>query len=55
MEGKGFKRYLAYLNPRVFDISRITIARDVYQMFLEEKKKLKKVLGKQRVCLTTDT
>ncbi|XP_024033118.1 zinc finger BED domain-containing protein RICESLEEPER 1-like [Morus notabilis] len=55
VEGKGFKRYSAYLNPRVFDISRITIARDVYQMFLEEKKKLKKVLGKQRVCLMTDT
>ncbi|XP_024018141.1 zinc finger BED domain-containing protein RICESLEEPER 2-like [Morus notabilis] len=48
VEGKGFKRYSAYLNPRVFDISRIIIASDVYQMFLEEKKKLKKVLGKQR-------
>lgn len=37
--------------------SKVTIAREIYQLYLEEKKKLKSFLvsNSQRVCLTTDT
>jgi hypothetical protein len=55
VEGVGFKRYSKVLQPKFELPSRITVARDCWQRYIEEKPKLKKVLAKQRICLTTDT
>lgn len=55
VEGEGFKLYSRYMNPKFDPPSRITVARDIYNLYVDEKKKLKTVLSKERVCLTTDT
>lgn len=52
---KGFRNFCLVMEPKFFVPSRITIARDCLNLFLDEKQKLKKVLRKQRECLTTDT
>lgn len=57
VETEGFKEFCNVACPK-FDIpSRITIAQDVYQMYVDEKKLLKSTLMKssQRVSLTTNT
>ena len=56
VEGRGFRKMLNRLEPRFTVPSRVTISRDCYQLFLDEKKKLKAWLMKSciRVCLTTD-
>ncbi|CAL9030025.1 unnamed protein product, partial [Prunus brigantina] len=56
VEGIGFREFLE-VQPR-FDLpSRTTIARDVWDLYQEEKAKIKSVLthNAQRVSLTTDT
>ena len=56
-ETEGFRHFYSIACFR-FDVpSRVTIARDIYQIYLEEKKKLKLFLLKssQEICLTTDT
>jgi len=55
VEGEGFKRYSKVLQPRFEVPSRITVARDCMQRYVEEKPKLKKLLKNHRICLTTDT
>uniref|UniRef100_A0A803PI39 HAT C-terminal dimerisation domain-containing protein n=1 Tax=Cannabis sativa TaxID=3483 RepID=A0A803PI39_CANSA len=55
VEGEGFRQYSHYMNPKFYPPSRITIARDIYNVYLDEKKKLKSVMSRERVCLTTDT
>lgn len=55
VEGEGFVKYSNKLQPRFVVPSRITVARDIMQIFLEEKAKMKNILRKQRICLTTDT
>ena len=57
LEGEGFRKFCRVLNPKFDPPSRRAISRDVFQLFLGEKKKLKDffVAKKQRVCLTTDT
>lgn len=55
VEGEGFMRYSNILQPGFEVPCRTTVARDPTQIFLEEKSKMKKVLKKQRICLTTDT
>ncbi|CAL9015309.1 unnamed protein product [Prunus brigantina] len=57
VEGIGFREFLKEAQPR-FDLpSRTTIARDVWDLYQEEKAKIKSVLthNAQRVSLTTDT
>ncbi|KAF1881864.1 hypothetical protein Lal_00038505 [Lupinus albus] len=56
VEGCGFRRMINQLEPRFIVPSRFTIARDCYQLFLEEKKKLKAWFSKscKRICMTTD-
>ncbi|XP_074369609.1 zinc finger BED domain-containing protein RICESLEEPER 2-like [Apium graveolens] len=55
LEGEGFKLYSRYMNPKFDPPSRMTIARDVYNLYVDEKKKIKNMLSKEKVCLTTDT
>lgn len=55
VEGVGFKRYSKVLQPKFELPSRVTVARDCWQLYIEQKSKLKKVLKNQRICLTTDT
>ncbi|KAK3189129.1 hypothetical protein Dsin_028690 [Dipteronia sinensis] len=57
VEGNGFKYMLSVFEPRFHVPCRTTIARDVLQVYVDEKKKLKDffVRNQQRVCLTTDT
>ncbi|KAL6276202.1 hypothetical protein ACE6H2_019803 [Prunus campanulata] len=57
VEGIGFREFLKEAQPR-FDLpSHTTIARDVWDLYQEEKAKIKSVLthNAQRVSLTTDT
>ena len=55
VEGEGFRQYSSYLNPKFQAPSRVTVARDIYKLFLEEKVKLKEELRQQRIAITTDT
>ena len=32
VEGEGFKQYSFYMNLRFEDVSRVTVARDIYQL-----------------------
>jgi hypothetical protein len=55
MEGKRFRLFSKTLQPK-FDISSpFTIMRDCLKLYVEEKKRLKRALKGQRLCLTTDT
>ncbi|KAI4357416.1 hypothetical protein L6164_001364 [Bauhinia variegata] len=56
VEGRGFCQFVNRLEPRFTVPSRRTITRDCYQLFLDEKCKLKEFLKKScvRACLTTD-
>ncbi|KAK2655675.1 hypothetical protein Ddye_008727 [Dipteronia dyeriana] len=57
VENRGFQRFCFELCP-LFDLpSRRTIVRDLYQLYIDEKIKLKDYFNrsKVRVCLTTDT
>ena len=56
LEWEGFRQFCTKAQPR-FDLpSKSTIARDVLQLYLAERKILKGELTKssQKVCLTTD-
>ncbi|KAI3454733.1 hypothetical protein Pfo_011396 [Paulownia fortunei] len=55
VEGEWFKAFCQFLEPRFEVPSRHIVARDCMKIFLEEKKKLKRILKTQRVCLTTYT
>ncbi|KAL1341917.1 hypothetical protein AAHE18_09G121600 [Arachis hypogaea] len=56
VEGIGFRRILNRFEPRFMVPSRMTVSRDYFQLYLDEKKRLKEWLAKScaRVCLTTD-
>uniref|UniRef100_A0A9I9EIR0 HAT C-terminal dimerisation domain-containing protein n=1 Tax=Cucumis melo TaxID=3656 RepID=A0A9I9EIR0_CUCME len=57
VESEGFHQFCRALNPKFVIPSRVTVAKDCFQMYMKEKKKLKNALTRsgQRVCLTTDT
>jgi len=55
IEGEAFRRYSKVLQPGFDPPSRITVARDYMQRYIEEKPKLKKILKNHRICLTTYT
>ncbi|KAK2658635.1 hypothetical protein Ddye_005168 [Dipteronia dyeriana] len=57
VENRGFRKFCFELCP-LFDLpSRRTIVRELYQLYIDEKIKVKKYFNrsKVRVCLTTDT
>ncbi|KAL0556910.1 hypothetical protein IC582_005427 [Cucumis melo] len=57
VESEGFHQFCRALNPKFVIPSRVTVAKDCFQMYMKEKKKLKNALTRsgQRVCLTTNT
>ncbi|KAL1148934.1 hypothetical protein V6Z11_A10G158800 [Gossypium hirsutum] len=57
VESEGFKKFLFVACPRFHIPSRTTMTRDVYQLYLNERVKIKQLLKSScsRVCLTTDT
>ncbi|XP_050919512.1 zinc finger BED domain-containing protein RICESLEEPER 2-like [Lathyrus oleraceus] len=56
VEGEGFKFYSKVMQPQFTIPSRCTIARDYFQLYLDEKQKLKAFFKSDcnRVALTTD-
>ncbi|XP_062099949.1 zinc finger BED domain-containing protein RICESLEEPER 2-like [Humulus lupulus] len=54
IEGKGFRLLVTHFFPNFDFLSRYTIARDIYQLFLEEKKKLRNEFVNRRLSLHTD-
>ncbi|KAK8594117.1 hypothetical protein V6N13_125927 [Hibiscus sabdariffa] len=57
VESEGFRKFMSVACPRFRIPSRFTITRDVYQLYLDERIKLKQYLKSScsKVCLTTDT
>nr|KJB10737.1 hypothetical protein B456_001G220000 [Gossypium raimondii] len=57
VESEGFKKFMFVACPRFHIPSRTTMTRDVYQLYLDERIKIKQLLRSScsRVCLTTDT
>ncbi|KAK2658833.1 hypothetical protein Ddye_005366 [Dipteronia dyeriana] len=56
VEREGFHHFCSIACPNSDPLSRTTIARDINQLYLDEKAILKSMFSfnKQRVCLTTD-
>ena len=55
VDTEGFRHFCSIVCPS-FDVPlRVITARDIYQLYLEEKKKLKSILLKssRRICFTT--
>ncbi|KAL1148125.1 hypothetical protein V6Z11_A10G103600 [Gossypium hirsutum] len=57
VESEGFKKFMFVACPRFHIPSRTTMTRDVYQLYLDERVKIKQLLRSScsKVCLTTDT
>ena len=57
VEGRGCRKCMALACPRFHVTSRWTVARDCYQLYVDEKVKLKQVFNTSaiRVSLTIDT
>jgi len=57
VENEGFRLMMSICCPALNMPSRITIARDIFHKYVDERVKLKEYLSHscQRVCVTTDT
>ncbi|XP_052882252.1 zinc finger BED domain-containing protein RICESLEEPER 2-like [Gossypium arboreum] len=57
VESEGFKKFMFVASPRFHIPSRTTMTRDVYQLYLDERVKIKQLLRSScsRVCLTAHT
>ncbi|CAH9114483.1 unnamed protein product [Cuscuta epithymum] len=57
VDRQGFRKFMSIACPRFKIPSRWTIARDIYQIYLDEKLNLKRLFREttQRVSITTDT
>ncbi|KAJ4845065.1 hypothetical protein Tsubulata_018280, partial [Turnera subulata] len=55
VEGEGSREFYQAMQPLFVVPSRTTIARDCFKLYHEERDKVKAILKRQRVCLTTDT
>ncbi|XP_042436796.1 zinc finger BED domain-containing protein RICESLEEPER 2-like isoform X2 [Zingiber officinale] len=57
VERQGFKHFINVCQPSFQIPSRITVTRDCYQLYLEEKKKVRAQIQENvgRICFTTDT
>ena len=54
VDGQGFQKLIKHFFPTFQFPSRFTVARDIYNAFLDQKKELKSILVKHRVSLTID-
>lgn len=52
---EGFAAFVYSLQPKFTLPSRVTVSRDCMELFLEEKKKVMRLIKSERICLTTDT
>ncbi|GMP26225.1 hypothetical protein CsSME_00002761 [Camellia sinensis var. sinensis] len=56
VEGVGFRRFCNVMQPKFTPIpSRHTISREVFNIFKNERDKLKKAIKGRRICFITDT
>ncbi|XP_055823973.1 zinc finger BED domain-containing protein RICESLEEPER 1-like [Solanum dulcamara] len=57
VEKEGFKEFMKMAQPHFWIPSRSTVTRDCFNLFNEEKQKLRRyfIETKQRICITTDT
>jgi hypothetical protein len=55
VETDGFIEFINGLKSRFKVSCHVIVQRDCMQLYIEEKFKLKALLGRQRVCFTTDT
>jgi hypothetical protein len=57
MEGKGFLKFVKTLEPQFKVLSRYTMMKDYFKLYIKDKNTLKNtfLITGQRVCLTTDT
>ena len=57
VEGEGFKNFLNVVCPLFKLPSRWTVSRDIFNIFVEKRMKLKNFLktNSSRLCLTTDS
>ncbi|XP_060216734.1 zinc finger BED domain-containing protein RICESLEEPER 1-like [Lycium barbarum] len=57
VEKEGFREFMKMAQPHFWIPSRSTVTRDCFNLFNEEKQKLRRyfIETKQRVCITTDT
>ncbi|MFQ6643761.1 hypothetical protein Gotur_017793, partial [Gossypium turneri] len=57
VESEGFRKFMFVTCPRFHIPSRTTMTRYVYQLYLDERTKIKQLLRSScsRVCLTTNT
>jgi len=57
VENAGFRQMMSICCPTINMPSRITVAKDIYELYVNERVKLKEYLvhACQRVCVTTDT
>ncbi|KAI3473651.1 hypothetical protein Pfo_030906 [Paulownia fortunei] len=57
VENLGFRHFLSVACPMFMIPSRRTLTRDIYNLYIDEKNKLKAFIRNhsQRVCITTDT
>ncbi|KAL8511092.1 hypothetical protein ACS0TY_017787 [Phlomoides rotata] len=57
VEGEGFREYISKACPRFQIPSRWSVSRDCFQLYLNERSKLKSFMKTncERICITTDT
>ena len=55
VENQGFRRFFNVFQPNFNIPSHFTVAKDVSQIYFEEKDKLRNALRGRMLCLTTDT
>ncbi|KAJ8753935.1 hypothetical protein K2173_000189 [Erythroxylum novogranatense] len=56
-QNQGFRHFMSKVQPKFVFPSRFTVSRDNFQLYINERNKLKQLLrnSTHRVCLTTDT
>ncbi|KAF7154599.1 hypothetical protein RHSIM_Rhsim01G0158400 [Rhododendron simsii] len=55
VEGEGFKHFIEVVQPMWNPLGRLAMATQCMLVYKEEKKALKQILKRQRLCLTMDT
>ncbi|CAL5390480.1 unnamed protein product [Camellia sinensis] len=54
VDGVGFKRFCNVMQPKFKIPSRYTVARDIVDIYTNERERLKKIVKGHRICFTTD-
>ncbi|XP_028085593.1 zinc finger BED domain-containing protein RICESLEEPER 2-like [Camellia sinensis] len=55
VDGVGFKTFCNVMQPKFKIPSRYTVARDIVDIYTNERERLKKIVKGRRICFTTDT